>query len=67
MREYENVHTRKQKEDLKKLTANQAILKAVADSSIDLEGLKPDEVYEAVLDRIERSQDVINEKAFARS
>lgn len=67
MREYETVYTRKQKEDLKNMTANQAILKAVADSSIDLEGLKPDEVYEAVLDRIERSQDVINETAFARS
>lgn len=59
MREYQTAHTQKQKEELKKLTMEEATLKAIADAPIDLEGMKPEEAYKAILERIERSSGIL--------
>lgn len=60
MNEYQTPQTKKLDAELKKLTTEQAILKAVADARIDLEELTPDQVYKMVLDRINKSEFVID-------
>src|SRR5690625_247782 len=60
MPEYQTPKTQKLREELEQLTNVQAILKAVADARIDQVGIKPEEIYKLVLDRINKSEFVID-------
>lgn len=56
MNKYQTKQSKKNDEEIKKLSTDQAILKAVDDAKIDLQGLSPVEVYNLVLDRINNSE-----------
>lgn len=61
MKQYETTRTKKLNEAVNQLSPEQAILKAVADARIDLQGLEPLDVYKTVMDRINKSELIIDE------
>lgn len=60
MVDYRSTISNEKEKEIAQLTNDQAILKAVDDARIELDGLTPLEVYKTILDRINKSEYVID-------
>lgn len=59
-RSYKSLEHEKEIEPIKNLTAKEAALKAIIDAGIPVEGETPEVVYKLVLDRLKKSESIMD-------
>lgn len=59
-RSYKSLGHEKELEPLENLTAEEAALKAIIDAGIPVEGETPEVVYKLVLDRLKKSESIMD-------